>query len=49
MTQTKRGLPLHWLMLIGFVVGLSGGLLVNLISGKTLARQTASNRPDSNR
>jgi Na+/H+-dicarboxylate symporter len=37
MTQTKRGLPLHWLMLIGFVVGLSGGLLVNLTLGADVA------------
>jgi Na+/H+-dicarboxylate symporter len=30
MTETKRGgIPLHWLMLIGFVVGLGGGLLAN--------------------
>ena len=37
MTQTKRGLPLHWLMLIGFVVGLGGGLLVNLTLGADVA------------
>lgn len=37
MTQTKRGLPLHWLMLIGFVVGLGGGLLVNLTLGADAA------------
>ena len=31
MTETKtRGLALHWLMLIGFVVGLGAGLIVNL-------------------
>ncbi|QYF87998.1 dicarboxylate/amino acid:cation symporter [Brevundimonas sp. PAMC22021] len=31
MTETKtRGLALHWLMLIGFVVGLGLGLIVNL-------------------
>lgn len=30
---TKKGLPLHLLMLIGFVVGLSGGLAVNLLIG----------------
>jgi Na+/H+-dicarboxylate symporter len=30
---TKKGLPLHLLMLIGFVVGLSGGLAVNLVIG----------------
>ena len=30
MTETKKGgMPLHWLMLIGFVVGLGGGLLAN--------------------
>ncbi|WP_339914849.1 dicarboxylate/amino acid:cation symporter [uncultured Brevundimonas sp.] len=34
METTKRGkLPLHWLMLIGFVVGLGGGLFVNLTVG----------------
>lgn len=34
MTETKPGkLPLHWLMLIGFVVGLAGGLAVNLTLG----------------
>jgi len=34
MDTIKRGkLPLHWLMLIGFVVGLGGGLLVNLTIG----------------
>lgn len=34
MTETKRGgLALHWLMLIGFAVGLIGGLLVNLTLG----------------
>jgi DAACS family dicarboxylate/amino acid:cation (Na+ or H+) symporter len=37
MTQTKRGLPLHWLMLIGFVIGLGGGLLVNLTLGADAA------------
>jgi Na+/H+-dicarboxylate symporter len=37
MTQTKRGLPLHWLMLIGFVVGLGGGLFVNLTLGADVA------------
>ena len=30
---TKKGLPLHLLMLIGFVVGLAGGLAVNLLIG----------------
>ena len=30
---SKKGLPLHLLMLIGFVVGLSGGLAVNLLIG----------------
>ncbi|MGH7026840.1 dicarboxylate/amino acid:cation symporter [Brevundimonas sp.] len=29
----KRGLPLHTLMLIGFLVGLGGGLIVNLTIG----------------
>ena len=34
MTETKPGgLPLHWLMLIGFVVGLGGGLAVNMLVG----------------
>jgi Na+/H+-dicarboxylate symporter len=34
MDTIKRGkLPLHWLMLIGFLVGLGGGLLVNLTVG----------------
>lgn len=34
MDDTKKGgLPLHWLMLIGFVVGLGGGLAVNLLVG----------------
>lgn len=34
MTETKRGgLALHWLMLIGFAVGLGGGLFVNLTLG----------------
>lgn len=34
MDTIKRGkLPLHWLMLIGFIVGLGGGLLVNLTIG----------------
>lgn len=34
MEQTiKRGLPLHILMLIGFLVGLIGGLIVNLTIG----------------
>lgn len=34
MEATKRGgLALHWLMLIGFVVGLGGGLLVNMTVG----------------
>lgn len=30
---SKRGLPLHMLMLIGFVVGLAGGLVVNTTVG----------------
>jgi len=29
----KGGLALHWLMLIGFVVGLGGGLAVHLLAG----------------
>ena len=34
METTKRGgIALHWLMLIGFVVGLGGGLFVNLAVG----------------
>ena len=34
MTETKPGkLPLHWLMLIGFLVGLGGGLFVHLTFG----------------
>ena len=34
MTETKKGgLPLHWLMLIGFVVGLAGCLAVNMLVG----------------
>ena len=38
MTETKRGgLALHWLMLIGFAVGLIGGLLVNLAVGADAA------------
>ncbi len=38
MTETKRGrLALHWLMLIGFTVGLIGGLLVNLTMGADTA------------
>lgn len=32
-TTKRRKLPLHWLMLIGFVVGLGGGLFVNLTVG----------------
>lgn len=32
MTETKKGgIPLHWLMLIGFVVGLGGGLWANFV------------------
>ncbi len=31
--KAKRGLPLHMLMLIGFLVGLTGGLIVNLTVG----------------
>ncbi|MBX4159285.1 cation:dicarboxylase symporter family transporter, partial [Lactiplantibacillus plantarum] len=37
MTETKRGLALHWLMLIGFSVGLVGGLAVNLVLGADTA------------
>lgn len=38
MTETKRGgFALHWLMLIGFAVGLIGGLLVNLTLGADTA------------
>ncbi|MFA4900363.1 MAG: dicarboxylate/amino acid:cation symporter [Brevundimonas sp.] len=38
MTETKRGgLALHWLMLIGFAVGLIGGLLINLTLGADTA------------
>ncbi|PZO05157.1 MAG: dicarboxylate/amino acid:cation symporter [Alphaproteobacteria bacterium] len=38
MTETKKGgLPLHWLMLIGFAVGLSGGLAVNMLVGPDTA------------
>jgi len=38
MTQTKRGsIPLHWLMLVGFVVGLGAGLWVNLAIGAEAA------------
>ncbi|WP_421729558.1 dicarboxylate/amino acid:cation symporter [Brevundimonas sp.] len=38
MTEAKRGgLPLHWLMLIGFVVGLAGGLAVNVLIGPETA------------
>ena len=34
METTKRGgIALHWLMLIGFIVGLGGGLFVNLAVG----------------
>ncbi|MFN3559286.1 MAG: dicarboxylate/amino acid:cation symporter [Brevundimonas sp.] len=34
MEATKKGgIALHWLMLIGFVVGLSGGMAVNLLVG----------------
>jgi DAACS family dicarboxylate/amino acid:cation (Na+ or H+) symporter len=32
-TKKTGGLPLHWLMLIGFVVGLGSGLLVNQYVG----------------
>jgi Na+/H+-dicarboxylate symporter len=32
-TTKKGGLPLHWLMLIGFTIGLLGGLFVNLTVG----------------
>lgn len=33
MDTSERGLPLHWLMLIGFTVGLAGGLAVNMLVG----------------
>jgi DAACS family dicarboxylate/amino acid:cation (Na+ or H+) symporter len=34
MTETKRGgVPLHWLMLLGFAIGLGAGLWVNLSVG----------------
>ncbi|GAA0625458.1 dicarboxylate/amino acid:cation symporter [Brevundimonas kwangchunensis] len=36
-TTTKRGLPLHWMMLIGFIVGLAGGMAVNLLIGPETA------------
>ena len=32
-TTKKGGIPLHWLMLIGFVIGLGGGLYVNQYIG----------------
>jgi DAACS family dicarboxylate/amino acid:cation (Na+ or H+) symporter len=32
-TTKKGGVPLHWLMLIGFVIGLGGGLYVNQVVG----------------
>ena len=32
-SASKRGLPLHRLMLIGFLVGLGAGLIVNLTIG----------------
>jgi len=32
-TTKKGGIPLHWLMLIGFTVGLAGGLYVNQYIG----------------
>ena len=38
MDTIKRGkLPLHWLMLIGFIVGLGGGMFVNLTTGADTA------------
>ena len=38
MEATKKGgLPLHWLMLIGFLVGLIGGLIVNIVVGPETA------------
>ncbi|MBY0562671.1 MAG: dicarboxylate/amino acid:cation symporter [Hyphomonadaceae bacterium] len=33
MTAEKRGIPLHWLMLAGFALGLGAGLWVNLTVG----------------
>ena len=32
-TTKKGGIPLHWLMLLGFVIGLGGGLYVNQYIG----------------
>lgn len=32
-TTERRGIALHWLMLIGFTVGLVGGLIVNMAVG----------------
>ncbi|MBU1347380.1 MAG: dicarboxylate/amino acid:cation symporter [Alphaproteobacteria bacterium] len=32
-TTKKGGIPLHWLMLIGFLIGLGGGLFVNQYVG----------------
>lgn len=38
MTETKPGrVPLHWMMLIGFLVGLGGGLAVNMLVGADAA------------
>jgi Na+/H+-dicarboxylate symporter len=36
-TKTRGGIALHWLMLIGFTVGLAGGLFVNLQIGADTA------------
>ncbi|MGV3578721.1 dicarboxylate/amino acid:cation symporter [Brevundimonas sp.] len=36
-TTKKGGIPLHWLMLIGFVVGLGAGLYVNQVVGPDTA------------
>jgi Na+/H+-dicarboxylate symporter len=45
MTETKRGgIPLHWLMLIGFVVGLGGGL-----AGQFLRRSRGRLADDADR
>ena len=40
--KAKRGLPLHMLMLIGFLVGLTGGLIVNLTVGGDVAMRSFS-------
>ena len=46
METTKRGgIALHWLMLIGFIVGLGGGLFVNLAVGADGASAIVGNAP----